>query len=112
MARFMLLYEAPRRAEDVMANSTPEEMEAGMTEWLAWKDRIGGDDVLEWGMPVQARAHLDGGGTSPSTSQASGYSILTADSLDDAVAMAADHPHLKQPGTSIEVLELISMPGF
>ena len=39
-----------------------------------------------------------------------GYSIITADSLDKAVALTASHPHLANGG-GIEVLELAKVPG-
>ena len=39
-----------------------------------------------------------------------GYSIVTADTLDRAVALTAGHPHLANDG-GIEVLELAKVPG-
>jgi hypothetical protein len=112
MARFMLVYESDAQAEDLMAQATPEEMQASMAEWLAWRDRVGGDEVLEFGLPLQPRVHVADGQATTSTSHASGYSILTVDSLDDAVRLVSDHPHLKRAGSSIEVHELLPMPGM
>jgi hypothetical protein len=39
------------------------------------------------------------------------YSIVTADSLDEAVALTAGHPHLANGG-GIEVLELAKVPAM
>jgi len=112
MARFMLLYQSDAQAQELIANATPDEMQAGMVEWLAWRDRIGGPEKLEFGMPLQPLQHFECGKASDSQSQASGYSIITAESLDEAVQLIADHPHLKREGSSIEVLELLAMPGM
>jgi hypothetical protein len=40
-----------------------------------------------------------------------GYSIVTANNLDRAVALTAGHPHLANGG-GIEVLELAKVPGM
>ena|SRR5438552_13408810 len=112
MARFMLLYQSDAQAEDLMAEASPEEMQAGMAEWIAWRDKAGGDEVVEFGLPTQPRKHFESGQASDSQSPVSGYSIITAESLDDVVQLISDHPHLKRSGSSIEVLELLPMPGM
>ena len=112
MAKYKLLYQSDAAAEQVMAQASEVDMQAGMAQWLAWRDRVGADNV-DFGFPLQPRVHVDQEGkASESSSAASGYSILTADSLDDAVAMVADHPHLRWRGGTIEVLELLPMPGM
>jgi hypothetical protein len=111
MPQFMLMYRADAKAEEVMGQATPEEMQAGMAQWFAWRDKVGADN-LDFGLPVQPRVHVDqDGSATESTSDLSGYSILTADSLDDAVRLVADHPHLSWRGGTIEILELLPMPG-
>jgi hypothetical protein len=41
----------------------------------------------------------------------SGYSIMQADSAEALGAVLDGHPHLSMPGSSIDVLEMLSMPG-
>ena len=42
-----------------------------------------------------------------------GFSIVQANSIDDAAKLVKDHPHFKSPGgASIEVLEFAPMPGM
>jgi len=94
-----------------MADATPAQMKASMDEWTAWRDVVGGENV-EFGNPVNAGKCLEGTEVTDSTTTVSGYSILKADSLDDAADLLADHPHLKMPGCSIEVLEFLPMPGL
>ena len=52
-------------------------------------------------------------GTSPSTRDVAGYSILEADDLDAALDLARIHPHLNMPGgCEIEVHEAQAVPGM
>ncbi|HXJ62288.1 MAG TPA: hypothetical protein VNN79_00905 [Actinomycetota bacterium] len=111
MAKFLVLYNSPMSASEVMANASPEEAKAGMDAWMAWAQQAR-DAVLDLGVPLEARTHLEPGSTSDSASQASGYSILQADSVDAATSLLAEHPHLTVPGNTIDVLELLSMPGM
>lgn len=112
MARFMLLYQSDAQAEDLMASASAGEMQAGMDEWIAWREKAGGAEAVEFGLPLQPRTHFEDGRESDSRSRASGYSIVTAGSLDEVVQLISDHPHLHRPGSSIEVLELLAMPGM
>lgn len=98
MSDFVLLYEGGSMPE------TEEAQKAVMDAWGAWYTSIGGA-VKDPGNPMTAAKSIasdgaitDGGGT------ATGYTILTADSLDDAVAMAKDCPVL-QGGSSITIYE-------
>jgi hypothetical protein len=114
MKKFMVLYQSSASATEVMANSTSEEMQASMAEWGKWKEKVeAGGGTFEWGMPLQGGKHLTSDGTvTDSKSEASGYSILGAESADAAVELLKDHPHLKRPDASIELLEFIPMPGM
>jgi len=107
----MLVYRADAKAEEAFADATPEQLQAGMAAWMAWHDKVGPENI-DFGLPLQPRVHVASDGTaSESTSDLSGYSVLTADSVDAAVALVADHPHLAWRGGSIEILELLPMPG-
>ena len=59
---------------------TEEEQKQVMDAWTAWFGGLG-DSVVDMGNPFGASAAVGGGGTSGLT----GYSIVNADSLDDAV---------------------------
>jgi len=89
---------------------TPEEQAAVMAAWGAWYGTLG-DAVVDPGAPD--RRQLDhrtlrrgdpGGGACP----VSGYTLISAESLDDAVAKAQGCP-IKDSGGSIEVGETIDM---
>jgi hypothetical protein len=100
MPKFLLVYHGGGMPEG------EAEQAKVMAAWGAWFQEVGGA-LKDPGNPVsQSRtvapdgtvAH--GGGANP----ASGYSLLEADSLDAAVALAKGCPVL-QGGASIEVAE-------
>ena len=81
-----------------------------MAAWGAWFSELG-DALLDGGAPVATSKTVasdgsvaDGGGANPTT----GYSIITADSLDDATIKAKGCPAFSSGG-SVEVAELIEM---
>lgn len=110
MARFFVLYNSPISAAEMMANATPEEAQAGMEAWMAWAQK-NGNSVVDLGLPLGAGMRVESDAVSPSSTQASGYSVVQADSLDAAASMLKDHPHLRTPNGTIDVLECLPMPG-
>ena len=91
----------------------PEEEGARvMQAWMTWMGRLG-DASVDGGNPVGKSRTVhpggkvtDDGGANPT----SGYSVIKADSIDDAIAKAKNCPHLEANGT-IEVAEIIEMGG-
>ncbi len=89
---------------------TPEEQAAVMAAWGAWYGALG-EAVIDGGNPVgQIRTIApdgsvsDGGGDNPVT----GYSVISATDMDDAVAKCMDCPILASGG-SIEVGETFAV---
>lgn len=110
MKKFVFVYHAPMTPADATP-PTPEQMEAVMGEWMAWAGKVG-DGMVDFGTPLADGVRVSTEGTSPSTREVAGYSILEADDLDAAVALAQDHPHLAMPGgCEIEVHEAQPVPG-
>lgn len=83
----------------------PEDMQAEMERWKSWFDDIG-PSVVDPGNPVGMSKTVsgdgvaDGGGANP----VSGYTVVWADNIDAAVAMAKSCPIL--PSGTIEVAEI------
>ena len=109
MTKFMVLYRSSTSARDQMASATPEQMKAGMEAWMQWAGKAG-DAVVDLGAPLAPAAHLGPG--SSAAGELSGYSIMQADSAEALGGVLDGHPHLSMPGNSIEVLEMLSMPGM
>jgi hypothetical protein len=110
VGRYLVIYNSPVSAADLMANSTPEEMKAGMDSWMAWGGKTG-DALVDFGLPLGSSNRVEGGSTSPGTSQATGYSFIEAESLEAATKLVEDHPHLHQPDAAIDVIETLPVPG-
>ena len=104
MANFVLLYTGGGMPED------EAEQAAVMQAWVAWYDKLG-SAVVDPGNPFTPLARSiasDGSvsdGPGPVGTMASGYSIITADSLDQAIVMAKGCPML-QGGGQISVFEI------
>lgn len=112
MPKFMILYNAPEKADEFMAQSTPEEMKAGMEAWIKWKDALDDSVKFDFGLPLQAVGNITKTVVGDSHSSASGYSTIEGDSKAQIVELFKTHPHLDRPGTSIDVLEMLPMPGM
>ena len=111
MAKYLVLYSSPIPAAEMMANTSPEQAQAGMDAWMAWAQK-NGNGIVDLGVPLGSNMQVTEGSSSPGSSRASGYSIIQADSLAAAAAMLEDHPHFHTPGGTIEVFEFLSMPGM
>lgn len=85
--------------------STPEEGERVTAAWIAWFGKVG-PGVVDAGNPFGASASVGEG----ENAHATGYSIISADSLDAATALLEGHPHLDSGhGARIDVHEIVPM---
>jgi hypothetical protein len=112
MPKYMVLYNSSASASDLMANATPEQMKASMGEWIEWRDEASKTIKVDFGMPLQAVSHVTPEGVTDGNTQVSGYAIMEGDSREAVVELVKSHPHLKRPDASIEILEMLSMPGL
>jgi len=111
MAKFMVFYVSKTPASERMANTSPEEMQASMAEWIKWRDETSKAIKVEFGMPLQVVNSVTADGVGEGHTPVSGYSILDGDKGAILEALK-DHPHLKTPGSAIELLEFLPMPGM
>jgi hypothetical protein len=102
MAKFLYLYSGGEMAE------TPEAQEEATKEWTAWFSSLG-DSVADIGNPFGAGTTVKNGGASGGgASKLGGYSIINAESLEEAATNAKGCPVL-QSGGSVEVYEALVM---
>src|SRR4051812_12943265 len=111
MTKFLVLYNADSSVREQMAQATPEQQQAGMEAWMAWAQKTGGA-LVDLGAPVAAAGRVTAGGETENTCPANGYSVLEADSEQAARALLDGHPHLQMPGASIDVFEILPVPGM
>lgn len=107
MKKFIVIGYASAEA---MSHVSPEQMEAGMKIWDAWKEQLG-DRLLEMGSPLMGGTRLAADGRSmPSDKGVSGYSFLQAESMEEAIALTRKHPHFSYGDDFfIEIYECMAM---
>ncbi|MCY7418640.1 MAG: hypothetical protein LH650_09115 [Chloroflexi bacterium] len=98
MVNFVLLYHGGKMPE------TPEEGAAVMQAWTTWFSELG-DAVVDGGNPATGWRTIASNGTvTTDAAGPTGYSIIKADSLDAAVALAKGCP-VFAGGASVQVVE-------
>lgn len=108
MAKYLYLYRGPATSMDMF---TPEQQAEQGRLWGEWMGRIGAA-LADVGAPLGSRTAIADDGTSPEPGELNGYSIVEADSLDAATALADGHPFLAEGKGrfSIEIFELLPIP--
>jgi hypothetical protein len=97
MAKFVYIY---------TGGGMPESEEEGARLMKQWQDFLGGfgDQLVDMGSPFGASQSVAGNGALKAT----GYSVITAASLDDAVQQAKGCPIFDRGG-DVQVYEAIEM---
>ncbi len=103
MPKFLFVYHGGQMPE---SEDAAKEV---MGQWMAWLQGMGAD-AIDPGNPVGMSTtvypdRVEGNGGSNPTS---GYSIIQANDMDDAVNKAQGCPHLKVNG-SVEIAEVIEL---
>lgn len=108
MKKFLILYRSTMSNKEQMMKVTPEQRKPIMDAWASWAKKAG-TALVDMGAPVGDSTLIKG---TAGQGHVGGYSIVQAESLDAAKRMFEGHPHFGAPGASIELLELMSMPGM
>jgi hypothetical protein len=111
MKKFLVLYKASQAAFQQMMKSTPEQQKAGMDAWMAWSKKAA-SSIVDMGAPLGKTLKVTPAGASPTTNDLGGYSVLQAESKEALAATLKGHPHFMMPDSSIEIVELMPMPGM
>lgn len=111
MKKFLVLYKAPTSAFEQMKKATPEQQKAGMDAWNAWGKKAAAT-IVDMGAPLGKSLRVTKGGTAPATNDLGGYSILQAESKEALAKTLEGHPHFMMPDGSIEIVELMAIPGM
>ena len=101
MSKYHLTYRGGRTPE------TDEEAAAVMQAWNQWFTDLG-DAVVDGGHPLGPVQTIEPGGAVRDGGDVTGYSIITAVDLSDAVTKAKGCPILSDGGT-VEVGECVDM---
>jgi hypothetical protein len=112
MKKFLVLYKASTEAFQQMMTSTPEQQKAGMDAWMGWSKKAAGS-IVDMGGPLgkSVRVAKDGA-VSQVSNDLGGYSVMQAESKEALAATMKDHPHFMMPDSTIEIVELMPIPGM
>lgn len=105
MTNFVLVYTGGPGMEQ-----SEERRQEVMAEWGAWYGALG-DAIVDGGNPFVASKSISSDGVNDGpvgSPPATGYTVISAESLDDAVAKAMSHPHIKHGG-EVSVHETIQV---
>ncbi len=108
MSKFIYLYKGPATPMDQF---TQEQSDAQMAAWGTWMERTG-PALLDMGSPfAPARTAVVDNGTEAAASDLNGYSIVEAEDLQAAKALADGHPFLTD-GNGKFTLEIFELAGM
>jgi len=107
MSKYIYLYRGPATP---MSDQSPEESAKQMEAWGQWIGRLG-PALVDVGNPFGERVALSDDGSAKGPGDLNGYSIVEADTLAAARALADKHPFLSEGKGrfSVEVFELVPM---
>jgi hypothetical protein len=110
MKKFLVLYHAQTSAMEEMKDQSPEETKKMMEPWMMWAKKCG-DHLVDMGTPLFNAKKVSMSGIMESDTDITGYSVLRADSMDEAVKMLDGHPFLAEGADNheIEVHECMEM---
>ncbi len=112
MKKFIVIYHAPNDAQMETSNMSEEDQAKGMEAWMVWAKKCG-DKLVDLGSPLANGQSITPNGSSASTKEVAGYSILQAEDIDEAKTLLQGHPHLGwNAACSIEVHETMAIPGM
>lgn len=108
MTKFMMVYKG--EATD-MSDMTEEQAGAVMAKWGVWMEKVG-SSLSDIGTPFGPGTSVVDNGTSGKATSLTGYTIVEAQDMAGAKALADGHPYLSegQGNYSIDIYELMPVP--
>lgn len=100
MARYLVTYHGQGMPDD------PAMMEQAKAAFVAWVGEAG-DAIVDPGAPVRMERQVASGDTT-APAEIGGYSIIQADSADDAAAVLQSHPYVGRGGT-LQLNEILAV---
>ena len=111
MKKFLVLYKASGADFAKAMSSTPEQQKAGMDAWMAWGQKAQ-KAIVDMGAPLGKAIRVTPTGASATVNDLGGYSVLQGESKEAVAESLKGHPHFMMKDSSIEIVELMPMPGM
>lgn len=94
--------------EKMMKEMSPEKRKEGMEEWGKWM-QAHKKSIVDMGAPLGKNKRVTAAGASDVRNEVAGYSIVEAESQDEAAKLFSDNPHFKMDGAYVDILEILPM---
>lgn len=107
--KYLFLHRSAPTAEPKTEPPSPEQMQAMFAKWTAWKEKFK-ENIVDWGDKLKpggkivSASTISDGPFVESKEVIGGFMIVSAESLDAAIAIAQAMPSM--PGARIEVREM------
>lgn len=111
MKKFLILYKAPQASFEQMMKATPDQQKAGMDAWMAWSTKAQ-KQIVDMGAPLGKTTKVTPKGGTPSRNDLGGYSVMQAESAEALAKSLEGHPHFMMPEGTIEICEIMPIPGM
>lgn len=83
----------------------------GMEAWQTWAEQHK-NRILDLGGPLSQTKRIDSQGISDIRNQMAAFTIVKAESLEEAAKLFLNHPHFAIfPGDGVEVMEVLPVPN-
>lgn len=110
MKKFLVLYMMPAAAmQEMMKTMTPEAQAKSMEEWKTWM-QANMASFVDAGAPLGKNVRATKDTVSQISNEVGGYSIVQAESAEEAAKMMQSGPHHSMPDFYTEVMEILPMP--
>jgi hypothetical protein len=82
----------------------------GMQDWTAWATKYQNEIVYD-GAPLGRTKKVDKGGVADARNDMGAFTVVQAQTHDDAAKMFINHPHFMAfPGDRVEIMEMLPTP--
>ncbi|MEK6773504.1 MAG: hypothetical protein AABY64_06170 [Bdellovibrionota bacterium] len=116
MKKFLAIYYGSPASMDKWANLSEaaklDRQKEGIKLWSNWGEK-NSKLIKDVGNPLGKTKKVDGKGVSDIKNQLTAYTIVEAETHDEAAKLFLKHPHFEIfPGDSIEIMECLSLPSM
>jgi hypothetical protein len=111
MKKFVAIYMAPIAAMDELRkNRSPERMKEIDDSWMKWV-KSHEKSLVDRGSPTGKNKRVTKDKVQDVKNEILGYSVVQAETHEEAAKLFQDAPNLQIPGAYVEVLEHFEMPA-
>jgi hypothetical protein len=112
MKKYLVIYFGGATESEKSVPFDEKSQQEFMNAWAKWAEEHK-DSVIDFGCPLGKAKSVNHTGTSDKKNSMTSYSIVHAESHEDAVSLFTGHPHLSlHPNNSIEIIEMLAIPGM